>query len=51
MKLSENSQTEISIPKFFIFPQLFKALVWWRPTAAVVGALFRSSRPISIAFV
>jgi len=27
--------------QIFIFPQLFKASVWWRPTAIVVGALLR----------
>ena len=37
--------------QIFIFPQLFKAPVWWRPNAVVVGALFQCSRLISIAVV
>ena len=33
--------------QFFIFPQLFNALAWWKVNAVVVGELFRISRLIS----
>jgi len=36
--------------QIFIFPQLFNALVWWRPNAVVVRELFRYLRLISFAF-